>query len=234
MYGAKNFIQVGNDKEETEWLNFGRAIPGFRMFGVTAGLYGDIYKILLENKDKYGRDLFHPHDPEYLKALKTMSKLTETIMPPMSPIALPVYDEKRFTAYGNFKKDKDGNVMDETVTLGGRYAQKLINGAMGGKLDRYGNPLELTDVVKQMFGLKLEKINKKDEATKKLERLSKEVKPSLNRAKNENDLKKKKELEKKYQEKIQAIKKAAGGFDLSGATSKKKADSFGGGFDIKL
>ena len=237
MYGANNFIKVGDTKEESTWLNMGRALPGFRMFAITAGLYGDIYKILVDNQDKYGRDLFNPHDENYLKALKTVSKLSETIMPPMSPIALPVYHGDRFTAYGNIKKDKDGKPMTETLSIGGRYSQKLINGAMGSKLDRYGNPLELTDVVKQMFGLKLEKINKKDEANKKLESLNREYKPKINKQKekNLNNPTKKKQIEKEYHDKIDKIKKAAGGFDLN--SEDKKSNGFGfsdGYFDIKL
>lgn len=229
MYGANNFIKVGDSKDESTWLNQGRAIPGFRMFGITAGLYGDIYKMLWENKDKYGRDLFHTHDENYQKALKIMSKLTETIMPPMSPIALPVYDGTRLTAYGNIKKDKEGKPMKETITLGGRYAQKLINGAMGGKLDRYGNPLELTDVVKQMFGLKLEKINKKDEATKKLKRLSDEYKPKINKQKSLGDKEKKRKVEKEYNQKVKEIKATAPSFNLG---KTKKSDFGKVSFDV--
>lgn len=226
MYGTSNFIKVGDTKEESTWFNQGRLVPGFRMFGVSAGLYGDIYNILKENKDRYGRELSNPHDPQYLKALKIMSKLSETILPPLFPAGMPVYDDVRLTAYGNIKKDKEGNPMEETVTLGGRYAQKLINGAMGSQLDRYGNPLELTDVVKQMFGLKLEKINKEDEATKKLETLSKEYKPKINREKSLKNEVKKKEVEKEYNDEIAEIKKSAGlGFDLGSSSN----DGFGFG-----
>ena len=224
MYGANNFIKVGDNKEESTWLNQGRAIPGFRMFAVTAGLYGDIYKILIDNKDKYGRDIFSSHESNYIKAVKTMSKLSEMMVPPTSPIALPVYNGTRLTEGGNIKKDKNENPMSETVTIGGRYAQKLINGASGSKLDRYGNPIELTDVVKQMFGLKLEKINKKDEAARKIKDLNRKYKPLINRSKSLNEPKKKKEYEKEYEEKVKEVQEASG-FDLGGTINSKKKSS---------
>jgi hypothetical protein len=232
MYGAQNFIKLSDSKDKALYFNQGRLLPGFRMYEMTLGFYHDLWNTVVENKDKFGQKLFNDHETDYEKTVKTLSKVSEAIMPPIIPFAVPViWNEPRLTKGGNIKKDKDGNPMTETISLGGRYGQKVMGAISGSKLDRYGNPTETSDVIKQMFGLKLQRISKKDEANKQLKALGDKYKPEIQREKTLKNPKAQKEKEEEYTKKVQEIKKAAPGFDL-GQKSKKSSGSFDVKFDF--
>ena len=230
MYGAQNFIKLSDSKDEALYFNQGRLLPGFRMYEMTLGFYHDLWNTVVENKDKFGQKLFNDHETDYEKTVKTLSKVSEAIMPPIIPFAVPmIWNEPRLTKGGNIKKDKDGNPMTETISLGGRYGQKVMGAISGSKLDRYGNPTETSDVIKQMFGLKLQRISKKDEANKQLKALGDKYKPEIQREKTLKNPKAQKEKEEEYTKKVQEIKKAAPGFDL-----EQKSKKSSGSFDVKF
>lgn len=216
MYLVQNFTKLKDTKDEATYFNTGRLIPGFRMFEATLGFYSDLLTILADKENKFGQKFVQEHD-EGLEVLgRTLSKATESLLPPLFPIAVPVmWNKPRLTAGGNLKKDKDGNPTTETVVLGGRYGQKLLGAISGSALDRYGQPVPPTDVIKQILGVKLQTINKKDEAIKQLNNLEKEYKPKIQKQITLKNPKEEKKVKEEYNKKIQEIRNAVPGFDLS-------------------
>lgn len=224
MYRVQNFTKLGDTKDEASYFNTGRLIPGFRMFEATLGFYAELIDTIKDKENKFGQKFVQEHNTKLEVLAKTLSKTSEMILPPLFPIAVPViWNQPRLTEGGNIKEDKDGNLMKETVVIGGRYGQKLMGAASGSSLDRYGQPVPPTDVIKQMLGIKMQTINKKDEASKQLLSLEKKYKPEIQREKSLGNPKAQKEKQEEYTRKIEEIKKAAPGFNLG---DKKDEFSF--------
>jgi hypothetical protein len=233
MYGVQNFTKLKDTKDEATYFNTGRLISGFRMFQATLGFYSELINTIKDKENKFGQKFVQEHDSGFEVLARTLSKVTESILPPLFPIAVPVptmWNKPRLTAGGNLKKDKDGNPTTETVTLGGRYGQKLMGAISGSSLDRYGQPVPVTDVIKQILGVKLQTISKKDEAIKQLKTLEDKYKPLIQKQVTLKNPKEEKKQKEEYTKKVQEIKKAAPSFKLDEKKSKKSSD----GFDIKF
>lgn len=231
MYGTQNYTKLGDNKDESAYFNTGRLIPGFRMLDMSLGFYHDLYNVLAKGEGKFGQKLFNDKEPEFIKARKKLSATSEMLLPPLFPIGWTMYEGKRLTEGGNIKEDKDGKPMNEAAVFGGRYGQKLINAKNGIILDRYGKPVPVEDVIKQMFGIKLLRVDKKSEATKQAKTLTDTYKYETNRAKALGEPEKAKEAKKEYDKKMGEIKKAAPGFDL-GQKSSSGSDRFNVKFDF--
>ena len=85
----------------------------------------------------------------------------------------------------------------------------MLGSISGSKLDRYGQPLKEEDVIKQILGMKLERIDKKAEAEKQLKSLKDEYVPKIRREENLGNQKAKILKQKEYDKKVSEIKKAA-------------------------
>ena len=216
MYFVQNFTKLKDTKDEATYFNTGRLIPGFRMFEASLGFYSQLLTTIADKENKFGQSFVQKHDTGLQVLGRTLSKATESLLPPLFPVAVPVmWNKTRLTEAGNQKKDKDGNPMTETVVIGGRYGQKLMGALSGSAIDRYGQPVPPTDVIKQILGVKLQTINKKDEAIKQLKSLEDEYKPKIQKQITLKNPKEEKKIKEEYNKKTQEIRKAAPGFDLS-------------------
>lgn len=174
LLGLKNWVEVSDKEErEGEYYNLGRAVPGMRfvdkgLFGFLLGFDGGILANLIGisfigvNNRGYRID-GGENEEGVVPLLKRASAVSEVVMPPMFP-SIPVFIEQ--------KTDRKGDLVDgkyKVVSIGGRYFQKAT-AALGGKEDRYKDPLLISDVAKQAAGIKLERVDKVKEAQSNLNR----------------------------------------------------------------
>lgn len=232
MYFVNNFIKINDDNNKAEYINLGRAIPGFRMFEIGAGIYGDIYQGLINGEDRFGRKFSKNHEEAPEALAKRLSYISELILPPMFPAALPViWNGPKFTEQGNIKKLKNGKEARETVSIGGRYAQKALGVASGASVDRYDNVLGMDSVIKQFLGVKTEVIDKNLEAKRKIDGIKKEYDPKINKAKNLKQKEKEAKLKEQKIKEIERIKSYAPNYKEKEKEKekekKKKKDEFG-------
>lgn len=185
MYGIKNYVKIGDDGKVAEYLNIGRAVPGMRFIPDKGNPYllymdgGFLLSILgaTAGVSTHGK-IYEEYDSNAMKAAKAASKISEYIVPPIAPFVVPVSSGDALTATGGVKENSDGSAKTETVSVGARYAQKLIQAA-NGSVDRYSQPIEVSDVLAQAVGAKTLKVDKVMERSSKLKDLMQELKRAI-------------------------------------------------------
>jgi len=185
MYGIKNYVKIGDDGKVAEYLNIGRAVPGMRFLPDKGNPYllymdgGFLLSILgaTAGVSTHGK-IYEEYDSNAMKAAKAASKISEYIVPPIAPFVVPVSSGDALTATGGVKENSDGSAKTETVSVGARYWQKLIQAA-NGSVDRYSQPIEVSDVLAQAVGAKTLKVDKAMERSSKLKDLMQELKRAI-------------------------------------------------------
>jgi len=202
ILGVDNYVEVN----EGEYLNLGRAVPAMRFMNISpvsvylgsdGGILANVMGIIFTGVDNKGYSVDgRTSDTAMQRFANRASALSEDISPPLFP-AIPVIVRQKRDARG---KEIKGET--EVVSIGGRYFQKAYD-AIGGKKDKRGNPLEVTDVIKQATGLKLQKIDKLMYAQKSVNKARKEFVRAYNMSKSS---KKRSASLKAYKEELKKIK----------------------------
>jgi hypothetical protein len=198
MLGIENFYKTGTDENGFDtYANLGRMAPGMRfmpdkgnplLLYSDGGFAADILGGIFRGENNRGT-VYNEHDSNTEKSLKIMAMLSEYLLPPVTAPAVPVIIQNKTGEGGGKQFENDGTVKKEVVSIGGRYAQKLVQ-ALNGKRDSYDQPITLGDVVAQAAGMKLYHVDPDAERERKYEKLL----PEIKRAISEGDEERAKEL----------------------------------------
>lgn len=202
ILGVDNYVEVS----EAEYLNIGRSVPAMRFLNMSpaaiflgwdGGILSNVVGMFTTGVDNKGYSVDGGvSDAGMQRLAKRASAISEVVTPPLFP-ALPLVIRP--------KTDSNGKEIEDTtevVAFGGRYFQKAYD-ALGGKKDKRGNPLEVTDVIKQSAGLKLQRVDKQSEAQKSVNSARKKFEREFNGAKTPKD---RSEAKNKYMTEIKEVK----------------------------
>jgi hypothetical protein len=224
MNDSFNMLGLDGYKEvnDGEYLNIGRAVPAMRFMnsspisvflGLDGGILANIFGISVLGMDNKGYSVDGgKYDDNAVKIAKRASALAEQAAPPLFP-AVPLVVRPKRDSQGREIKDEK-----EVVAFGGRYFQKAYD-ALGGKKDKRDNPLEVTDVVKQAAGVKLQRVDKLSEAQSSVNSARRLYVREYNSAANPRE---RAEANKKFRKEIAAIKKQLGNKDALKLKVNKK------------
>jgi hypothetical protein len=198
MMGTENFYKTGTDESGFDsYINLGRMAPGMRFMGdrgdslipyIDGGFLATFMDIASSGKTSKGT-VYNEYDSSTDKFIKGVAAISEYVLPPIMPLAVPVIQQDKMSDSGSRQFEKDGTVKQETVSIGSRYAQKLVQ-ALNGKRDTYDQPVTVSDVLSQSVGMKSYHVDPSVEKEKRF----KEYMPEIKRAINEGDMEKAKEI----------------------------------------